>query len=390
MKICFVQYNLGATSETFLSRHIKLLRQYYDVYCVAGKIHNDTILEASKVYEYTDINFFALFYNRVLSKFNKDRFLYSNSIYKRIHKIKPDLVVFQFSFLPVLIYKEIAKLPYPFVVIHHGTDLNNARYDNTYLHKLRIVWSKANRVVFVSNFLKEEAMKLGLAEHKVKVIYLGVPIGNNQIKANIDSVEDGKRFKSDIFHVLSVGRLVAVKNQAFLISAFKNFNKKYPDSKLTIIGDGKLRNSIENLIIELGLSGKVFLKGAIEYSEVEFYLDKADVFCLTSKKIVTGNSCQEEGLGLTLLEASLKKVPLIGTRSGGIPEIITSNENGFLVNSDNKQEMFAALEYFYLNPNKARMMGDKAQQVVFEKFNQDVQIEKFRALYTDVLKENSH
>ncbi|SDH02245.1 glycosyltransferase family 4 protein [Winogradskyella thalassocola] len=377
MKICVIQYNLGATSETFLTRHINLLKHQFDVSCITGKIHNSKILDASKTYEYTKVKYIDLLYNRLLFRLNKSSYIYSNSIFKGIKKIQPDLIVFQFAFLPVLCYTKVAELDIPFVIIHHGTDLNNARLDKAYHNKLKLVWKHAKSVVFVSRFLYDEALKLGLDKNKAEVIYLGVPI---------KKVEE--RVKKDKqFNILTIGRLVAVKNQAFLVKAFKIFNNLYPNSKLTIIGDGPLKDNITVLIKELGLSNNVFLTGALAFSQVESYIDKADVFCLTSKKVLLTNSCQEEGLGLTLIEASLRKVPLIGTKSGGIPEVISHTENGLLVDSDNTKELFKALEYLHLNPKKAKAMGEKAYEIVLKKFDENSQIEEFVKVYKGTSKD---
>lgn len=371
MKICLIQYNLGATSETFLTRHINLLKKHFDVYCITGKIHNSKILDKSKTYEYTKVNYIDLLYNRLLFRLNKTSYIYSNSIFNGVKKIQPDLIVFQFAFLPVLCYTKVAELDIPFVIIHHGTDLNNAKLDKAYYNKLKLVWKHAKKVVFVSRFLYDEALKLGLDKNKAEVIYLGVPI-----KKVVEKVKKDKQF-----NILTIGRLVAVKNQAFLVKAFSIFHDQYPNSKLTIIGDGQLKDNIIALIKELDLSNNIFLKGALAFSEVELYLDKADVFCLTSKKVILGNSCQEEGLGLTLIEASLRKVPLIGTKSGGIPEVISHNENGLLVDSDNIQELFNAMEYLYLNPEIAKAMGEKAYKIVLKKFDENNQIQKFIKVY---------
>lgn len=371
MKICFIQYNLGAKSETFLTRHINSLKNDFDVYCITGKVHDKNILHKSKVYVYTKLGYFVSFYKRLLNRFNKNYFLHSKSIFKGIELIKPDLVVFQFGFLPVLCIQHVIKLNIPFIIIHHGTDLNKARLDDSYRRKLKLIWEKAASVIFISLFLYEEAIKLGLDRQKSEVVYLGVPI-----------YRDTKdKIKSKNFHIVSIGRLEKVKNHEFLIKAFKLFNDKYPNTKLTIIGDGKEKEDLIQLVTDLELVKNVELTGALAFNEVEVYLNQAHVSCLVSKKVVSDYNFQEEGLGLTLLEASLRKIPLIGAKSGGIPEVIIHNDNGLLIEPDNVQQLFEAMEFIYLNEDKAAAMGKRAHELVLEKFDQNLQIEKFKAIY---------
>src|SRR5690606_14489755 len=103
-------------------------------------------------------------------------FLYSENILKQINLIDPDLIVFQFGFLPVLINKELPKIKQPFVVIHHGTDVNRARSDKKYRNNLVQVWKRASQVIFISNFLLERGLSLGCPKDKAIVLPLGVPL----------------------------------------------------------------------------------------------------------------------------------------------------------------------------------------------------------------------
>lgn len=372
-KICFIQYNLGAPSETFLTRHLELLKDNFEVFCITGNIADKRILKNSNVFDYTILSKYHSFLERIKAKIRGENFIYGKSIIDNVKKINPDLVVFQFAFLPVLMERELKNLKIPFVVIHHGTDLNRARVDLHYKMILKKVWKKAHAVIFISDFLFNEGIQLGIEEENAFVIPLGV-----QIKPNIfkDTVNE--------FKILSVGRLTAVKNHNFLIKGFKVFNDLYPESQLTIVGGGELEEHLTTLIKKLRLEEKVNLTGALSYDIVEQKMGECNVFCLMSKKVEINNSLQEEGLGISLLEASSFNKPLIGTKSGGIPEVIEHGVNGFLVEPDDVNGLVNSLEKLYKNPLLRKEIGENARLKAVKEFDQKIQIQEFTKVYTDI------
>lgn len=381
LKICFVQYNLGATSETFLTRHINLLKPYSDVYCITGKVHDNTVLNKSKVYEYTKLNYLESAYNRLRFRLNKRSYIYSNKIYRSINQIKPDLIVFQFGFIPVLLEKELHKIKYPYIVIHHGTDVNRARKDIKYHKKLLNVWKHASKIIFISNFLKKVGLELGCPNKKMEVIPLGIPL-------NCSNEISGKRIDDNKFKILTVGRLVPVKNHEFLIRAFSIFIKKKPNASLYIIGGGTDEAKLKLLVEDLNLRNDVYFLGSLPFQKVKKHLGDCDVVCLVSKKVTIEGVFQEEGLGLSLVEGATFRKPIIGSSSGGISEIIEHQKTGLLVESDNLDELVNALEFISENPKEAKEMGENAFEFAQDNFDQNKQIIKFKEIYEGVIEQH--
>ena len=365
---------MGARSETFLTRHIELLKNDFEVFCITGNIEDDSILEKSNVSDFTILSKYHFFLERCKAKIRGRNFIYGNSIINKVKKIKPDLVVFQFAFIPVLMEKELNKINTPFAVIHHGTDLNRARVDDLYKVKLKRVWGKSKAVIFISKFLYKEAVSLGIQKEKAFVIPLGVPIKQNRIKDT-----NTKEFK-----ILSVGRLTPVKNHEFLIRSFKIFNELNPESSLTIVGGGEQEGFLIDLIENLDLIEKVNLTGSLPYTEVEKKINECSVFCLMSKKVKYNHGLQEEGLPISLLEASSFKKPLIGAKSGGIPEIIEQGVNGFLVEPDDINGLVNSLEKLYKNPLLRKEMGGNAHLKSVKEFDQEIRIQEFIKVYKDI------
>jgi glycosyltransferase involved in cell wall biosynthesis len=122
------------------------------------------------------------------------------------------------------------------------------------------------------------------------------------------------------YHILSVGSLTPQKNYHLLIKAFSKISKKL-NAKLVILGEGKLRPSLQSLILELGLKDKVLLAGFAD-NPYPWYLT-ADVYVLSS---------DWEGLPTVLIEALESGLPIVSTDcESGPKEILENGRYGKLV-----------------------------------------------------------
>jgi len=128
--------------------------------------------------------------------------------------------------------------------------------------------------------------------------------------------------------ILNVGRLTPQKNQKMLIEAFADFSKDYPDWDVHIVGEGELRQDLEETIRKNNLEDRILLPGAV--SEIEQEYQKAHIFALPSTY---------ESFGLATAEAMAHGLPTIGLqRCPGTNELIIHEQNGFLVAEDNEFE----------------------------------------------------
>lgn len=128
--------------------------------------------------------------------------------------------------------------------------------------------------------------------------------------------------------IVTVGRLIPVKNHRLLIEVFAVVNRNYPDVVLDIYGDGELKKSLQNQIDTLGLTEKIVLHGRI--NDITKHIASAKVFVLPSDL---------EGMPNALMEAMALGIPCVATDVSGVRDIITDRENGFIVPVGNKDEM---------------------------------------------------
>jgi glycosyltransferase involved in cell wall biosynthesis len=137
--------------------------------------------------------------------------------------------------------------------------------------------------------------------------------------------------------VLFVGRLEPWKGIDVLLEAFKeitNHQSPITNASLRIVGEGSARKDLEKLSEELGLSDRVSFVGFVPIPEVYEEFAKAEIFCGLSRS---------EALGNVFLEAQAAGCAVIGTNIGGIPDIITHEQTGLLVPSDDSDAATAAL-----------------------------------------------
>jgi N-acetyl-alpha-D-glucosaminyl L-malate synthase BshA len=220
--------------------------------------------------------------------------------------------------------KRVLRLP--LVVTLHGTDINYLAKRRGTRALVRLVLNNADAVVAVSRFLKTEAEKLGIEGEKIRVIYNGV---------ELPEYEETQREMSILF----VGSLVKQKGVDVLIKAFRTVKERIPEAKLIIVGEGREREALAELCTQLRLRDVYF---AGSRSELSSYYSRSRVLALPSRA---------EGFGLVALEAMAHGLPVVATKVGGIPEVVTHGETGILVECGNANALAEAL---------IRVMSDEA------------------------------
>lgn len=170
------------------------------------------------------------------------------------------------------------------------------------------------------------------------------------------------------FTVVTVARLEKVKGIAYLIESVNDF-------RLVILGDGAERKNLEDLTAKLGLTGKVQFLGEIPNEKVPGYLVSADCFVLPSLK---------EGFGIAILEAQAAGIPVIGTKVGGILDLIKDGKTGLLVEPKNALQIRQAVLKIRSSPQLAETLAKNAKEKLVNYDWQNI-AEKVYQIYQRVL-----
>jgi glycosyltransferase involved in cell wall biosynthesis len=170
--------------------------------------------------------------------------------------------------------------------------------------------------------------------------------------------------------VVNVGALVAHKGQKHLIDAMPMVLREVPDARLVIFGEGELRASLERQVKHLSLDKRVLLPGFRE--DVLSLVKSADLFVMSS---IT------EGLGSAVLDAMAMGLAVVGTRAGGIPEVVVPGVTGELVEPGEAQPLAEAIVKLLKDPALRRAYGEAGRQRVAAQFDVEHLIQGTLAAY---------
>jgi glycosyltransferase involved in cell wall biosynthesis len=156
------------------------------------------------------------------------------------------------------------------------------------------------------------------------------------------------------------GMLIFLKGIHHLIRAFYNVLKKHPDARLIIAGKGEEEEKLKKLVKELGIFNNVHFAGHLDQNTLAAYIRNSLAFVLPSLT---------EGLGRVAIEAHLLEKPVIASRVGGIPEVVSDGSSGLLFEPGDEAALSLALIKLLNSPGLADSMGMAGKKAVVEKFN---------------------
>ncbi|MCU0596544.1 MAG: glycosyltransferase, partial [Desulfobacterota bacterium] len=211
----------------------------------------------------------------------------------------------------------------------------------------------------------------------VQIIPMGVDTGFFSNSADRLTREHLKTGQDKI--ILYAGRLIDVKGVEYLIQAFPAVLEKQSHAKLLIVGSGPRKGDLMSLSEKLHLQEKVLFQDAVSQEELVGYYSMADVFVLPS---VMTDEGETEGLGVVLLEAMACGVPVIGTKVGGIPDIIKDGETGLLALEKNPGDLAGKICALLSDEVLRKKIMGKASAFVREEFSWAVIAEHYAGLYS--------
>lgn len=223
----------------------------------------------------------------------------------------------------------------PLVANVIGSDVNELPNKPHMRPRVKAALDAAYRVIALSRAMQQRVVELGVASEKVLVQYNGV----DGERFRPDSKGDSRRqlgYTGASPLICYVGNLQPEKGPDILINGFKVLTEKMRArrAELVVLGDGPLMRSLESLVREYGLDGRVRLLGRRPNAEVAAWVSAADVLCLPSLR---------EGCPNVVLEALASGRPVVASNVGGVPELL-DKDNGLLVPPGQPQLLGEALE----------------------------------------------
>jgi glycosyltransferase involved in cell wall biosynthesis len=245
-------------------------------------------------------------------------------------------------------------------------------YRSLYPRQLeRRLWPLSNRIICNAKVLKD-----------VMVHKLSVDPGRIAVIPNAADTEfffpdtDQKSMEPT---VLFVGRLVKEKAPMDLLKAFTILQKKLPEARLEIVGNGPLSNQLETLIRSQSLESRARLIPATR--DIRPFLNRAWVFAMASAQEASPN---------VIIEAMAAGLPVVATRVGGIPELVVDEQTGILVEPGIPQALSEALIDIFTNETKRQAMGLKSRERVLANYTLEKMVRQTENVFIEAMDDDSY
>jgi glycosyltransferase involved in cell wall biosynthesis len=224
---------------------------------------------------------------------------------------------------------------------------------------------RADAFISISTPIYEEFLASGVKREKIYRITNGI---DTEIFISIDAAEKRRLRKNlgiptDKIICTYTGRLTIEKGLFFLLKVWKRLVPEFKNIHLLLIGSGEnltlnCEEELKSYVYLNKLQSSVTFTGRIY--NVHEYLQCSDIFLLLS---------QTEALGLSLIEALACEIAAIATRVGGIPDIITDNVNGRLVDYGDVDNLYLIMKELFLDEKARIRLGIEGKKSVHRKYN---------------------
>lgn len=228
-----------------------------------------------------------------------------------------------------LLFKTLFRIPA--VVTIHGRDIAFSLW--IYQFVVPRALKRVDKVICVSNHLKDECLKRGVPESIIRVIPNGVDFDDFHVpeaQTQFHKIEDlAGRPLLERPRILTVGRLVPKKGiDSFIRNILPLVVEQIPDVLYLVAGDGPDYAKITELVAQQGLQDNVCLLGRIEMKSglLSVAYQMADVFVMPNVPVKDDT----EGFGIVAIEACIAGIPVVATNVDGISQAIIDGKNGFL------------------------------------------------------------
>jgi L-malate glycosyltransferase len=253
--------------------------------------------------------------------------------------------------------KKRFKIPYV-VTEHRGRFVQNSNFHipENYKRIFEDILKRASKLILVSESQKDYFTSL---TERISVIpnYVGTHFLQTKVESDL----------SDPVRLISVCHLTKQKNINTLINTLKKLRDAGHDVVLEIVGDGRERQRLEELVENLGLVESVIFRGEIKNEKLPSYLVEADIFVLPSLF---------ESFGIALVEAMACGLPVVGTKNGG-PAYFVDKPYGRIVDTSKHQELYnAILSIIDQKPDRRQI-----QQFVRERFSKELILSRIEDEY---------
>lgn len=356
LAICISSLRVGGAERMVVDLIEQLNQEIFIIYVFVLEEKGNTILEERLSKLNIPIN-----YINKKAGFNPLAII---KLTKMLRTFKPDII---HAHLGGVLYSLLYAYLYKTKIIQTVHTL--ASHEYSLFKRLFIKYAYRKKIIIpvgVSQEISNSIKKLYSLDRNVITIYNGIDL----LKYH------NPKYKTKITTIGHIGRFERVKNHKTIIEVYKELKIKNPHLKLLLIGDGSYKKQIEELITQYNLTDDVIMPGYV--NDVSIYLEKIDLFLMPSLY---------EGMPLALLEAMANGCIIIASAVGGIKDLISNLENGYLINEPyDKEEFVIKIEQLINNPSQVKQISQNNMQKS-TKYSLKAMKEQYEDLYLSFVKQ---
>jgi len=261
----------------------------------------------------------------------------------------------------------------PLLCTAHGGDLLGL---NGWLSNLLKRWviRRSSRLTVVSDTMMGRALLHGAEPEQLQTISMGIDT------INVFTPDISARRATN--QLLFVGRLVEKKGCTYLLDAMPEILRRYPDTRLSIVGSGSMEYELKQQADRLGIAEAVTFHGAVHNSELPVIYRRATVFMAPS--IVTPQGDQE-GFGLVLAEAMACGCPVLATDLPALRDVVIDGITGLVCRQKDSSDLVAKVCFLLDHPDLCEKLGRAGRQHVQEHFDWTVVSRRYATVYRQML-----
>ncbi|MBA7482108.1 D-inositol-3-phosphate glycosyltransferase [subsurface metagenome] len=271
----------------------------------------------------------------------------------------------------------------PLLVQLHGSDVFTAEKNALFRSMARLAARQAHYIVSPSPDLTARLGAIGIDTGKFGLVPNTV---ESDFSANVNS-EDVRGLREALgipphyTVVLAMGRMVHVKGFTFLLEAFQKVAAVHENVTLVLAGGGVLFDDMKKRAVQLGISGRVIMPGAVMRSDVPLYFKTADMFVVPSIRHESG---AVDGLPVVVPEAMASGLPIVASDVGGIPVLVRDGLTGILAGERDVDALAAAMGRLIEDHELRKELGRRARHVITHSVNYDAVAAHFSLIYKEI------
>lgn len=250
---------------------------------------------------------------------------------------KPDVVHVHFA-VPsgpaAWFYHHLSQIPYVLTVhlgdVPGGVPEKTDRWFHWVFPFTKPIWRQARRVVAVSNYTRQ----LALARYPMDIEVIHNGIESSQISPGLPPAHNPLR-------LVFIGRFMAQKNPLQVVESLARL--RHIGWECTMIGDGPLRQQVEELVRRYKLVGRICFEGWLDHQDVINKLSQSEILLMPSLS---------EGLPIVGIDALANGLAIIASRVGGLPELVEEGNNGYLIESGDIEGFAQAIQVLLTDRQK--------------------------------------